>query len=283
MYLSKYLILTLLSVVCLSRGVFGNAGFMKPIPRVGCKELDQRGCKIRTPCHNLNPVSGDVNPINIDSIYEYAIYQLDAKANETSVNTYTIQFFKDQENTGFQLLTFNQNDMNSNNSFYAVKMDPIKLNAKLMDNLEFDRDGYVFGTLELTFDARSGGGDVYYSCANVRFQNKTAAAKSKGQKIKVESTLTLTDGKGNQRGDIESDGKATELIVPDLISHEAKVDSEDIKAQDDEDIAAEDGENNENNNEDEEGSKGKSSSSSLAIPTIIASSFITLASLLIKF
>ncbi|EGC30260.1 hypothetical protein DICPUDRAFT_83785 [Dictyostelium purpureum] len=114
-----------------------------------------------------------------------------------------------------------------NFSFYAVKMDPIKLNAKLMDNLEFDRDGYVFGTLELTFDARSGG-DVYYSCANVRFQNTTAAAKSKGQKIKVESTLTLTDGKGNQRGDIESDGKATELIVPDLISHEAKVDSEDI-------------------------------------------------------
>ncbi|KAK5581294.1 hypothetical protein RB653_001325 [Dictyostelium firmibasis] len=276
MYLSKYLILSLLSIMCFGRYmVNANAGFMKPIPRVLCEEDNVKGCKIRNPCHNLAAVSGDVNPIDINKVYEYAIYQLDAKANETSVNTYTIQFFKDQENTGFQLLTFNQNDMQSNNSFYAVKMDPIKLNAKLMENIEFDKDGFVFGTLELTFDARSGGGDVYYSCANVRFQKKNSTAKSTGQKIKVESTLTLTDGKGKQRGDIESDGIATEIVVPDLINHEATISSEDIKAND-----SNDGDIGQENTNGETANHKDNSSSNLSIPSIFVATLISLISLL---
>ncbi|KAN0001128.1 hypothetical protein ACTFIZ_000021 [Dictyostelium cf. discoideum] len=270
MYLSKYLILSLLSIICFGRYVVNaDAGFMKPIPRVLCEESNVKGCKIRNPCHNLAAVSGDVNPIDITKMYEYAIYQLDARANETSVNTYTIQFFKDQENTGFQLLTFNQNDMLSNNSFYAIKMDPIKMNTKLMENIEFNKEGFVFGTLELTFDARSGGGDVYYSCSNVRLQKRNATAKSTGQKIKVQSTLTLTDGKGRQRGEIESDGLATEIIVPDLIHHEATVSSEDIVANDS-DI----GQNNENSNH-------KNNSSNLSIPSMFVATLISLISLLI--
>ncbi|EGC38645.1 hypothetical protein DICPUDRAFT_148637 [Dictyostelium purpureum] len=120
------------------------------------------------------------------------------------------------ENTGYQLLTFNQNDMKGNKSFYGVVMDPIKNFTKLMENLQFGNDGFAFGTLELTFDARSGGGQVYYSCANVRLQNKPYNFTG-GRTIEIQATLTLTDVNGDKLGSIETDGTPGELFIPDLV------------------------------------------------------------------
>ncbi|KAN0047460.1 hypothetical protein ACTA71_001842 [Dictyostelium dimigraforme] len=229
MYLSKLLLLALIAFLGISYNkVNANAGFLKPIPKTRCDDSEIKGCKIRHPCHGP-AVEGDVNPINVNTPYEFAIFQLSAKQNATSANTYTVQYFNDGDTTGHQLLTFNQNDMNQSSSFYAVDMDPIANNQKLMDNIQFDDKGFSFGTLELTFDTRTGGGFVYYSCAFVRLQKFEPKAGKNSFIISVDSTLILTDGKGDALGTYETDQTKKNLTVPQLIGHDLTVDSNDIK------------------------------------------------------
>ncbi|KAK5581293.1 hypothetical protein RB653_001324 [Dictyostelium firmibasis] len=229
MYLSRFLLISLIAFLGISyHQVNANAGFTKPIPKTICQDKYTKGCKIRSPCHG-GSVDGDVNPININTPYEFGIFQLEAKQNSTSANTYTIQYFNDGDTTGHQLLTFNQNDMNQSSSYYAVDMDPIVNNENLMANIEFDTKGFSFGTLELTFDARTGGGSVYYSCAFVRLQKTEPKIGKNSFIVRVDSTLILTDGKGDSLGTYETDQKTKNLTIPSLIGHDLTVETSDIK------------------------------------------------------
>ncbi|KAN0001127.1 hypothetical protein ACTFIZ_000020 [Dictyostelium cf. discoideum] len=234
MFLSKFLLLALIAFLGISYNkVNANAGFLKPIPKIRCDDTETKGCKIRHPCHGPE-VEGDVNPINVNSPYEFAIFQLLSKQNATSANTYTVQYFNDGDTTGHQLLTFNQNDMNQSSSFYAVDMDPISNNEKLMSNIQFDEKGFSFGTLELTFDARTGGGSVYYSCAFVRLQKFEPRIGKNSFIVSVDSTLILTDGKGDSLGTYETDQTKKNLTVPSLIAHDLTFEGSEIKNADDE-------------------------------------------------
>ncbi|KAM9978746.1 hypothetical protein ACTFIY_012500 [Dictyostelium cf. discoideum] len=248
MFLSKLLLLALIAFLGISYNkVNANAGFLKPIPKKRCDDSEVKGCKIRSPCHGA-PVEGDVNPINVNSPYEFGIFQLLSKQTATSANTYTVQYFNDGDTTGHQLLTFNQNDMNQSSSFYAVDMDPISSNEKLMSNILFDEKGYSFGTLELTFDARTGGGSVYYSCAFVRLQKTEPRVGSNSFIVSVDSTLILTDGKGDSLGTYETDQTKKNLTVPSLIAHDLTTDSVEIKNDDGEINANKGGDSGHKNN-----------------------------------
>eukprot|EP01132_Coremiostelium_polycephalum_P006051 gene6051-7536_t len=203
MYKFLILIITILYITTFYYGVEGSAGFVKPIPRYKCDASTKGksdGCTISSPC--LQRKGNQVNPVYINDTYEVAIYQREARVTFNSSNTYTIQFFPDGSdvtaNTGIQLLTFNQNDMTSNQSLYAVTVPDWKDNPKLAD-LEFDKDGYTFGYMQLTFDTRSGGGGVYYSCADVRLQLKPYKAPS-SIGINVNGSLSISDAEGNQLG-----------------------------------------------------------------------------------
>ncbi|KAF2070776.1 hypothetical protein CYY_007908 [Polysphondylium violaceum] len=212
--------------------VAANAGLAKPIPRVSCDLKNKKGCSIKSACAKRNP-NDAVNPIYISESYDIAIFQKLSFHSSNSSNTYTLQYYPDKTgnvtetaaNTGIQLITFNQNDMNANNSMYAVKLDPLATNEKLMAEISWDEEGYSYGYAQLTFDTRSGSGTSFYSCSNVRLQKTKPKASNSTATVQVDSTLTITDGEGNSLGNATISANGGTLSIPSMVDPDAKTKS----------------------------------------------------------
>eukprot|EP01132_Coremiostelium_polycephalum_P005415 gene5415-6754_t len=227
-----------------------KAGLVKPIPRLKClkeeisltkspsivdaKHLD--GCAINNPC--FRRTSRYVNSIYFNSSYDIVIFQKDPMISlnsSISSNTYTIQYFPDgcdnvESNTGIQILSFNQNDMNSSYSLYSIKTPVLKEIKKLAGIIEFNSHGYSFGYIQLTFDTRSTNGLVYYSCADVRLQLAPLDESIDSSQVVVNGTVEISDPQGNPFGNATITQGGV-ILIPELVGI-------DLKNQDNESIVA---------------------------------------------
>eukprot|EP01133_Synstelium_polycarpum_P006094 gene6094-7059_t len=205
-----------LTIAFVVTAVNGNAGFAKPLPRNRCSEKSPDGCGMTSAC--IFRESTKVNAIYYNASYSIAIYQKDAHSSTNSSNTYTVQYFPDHGDTGFQVLTFNQNDMNNSKSTYAVEIPALNTFDHLSENLEWDAEGNSYGYLQLTFDTRSGGGAAYYSCADVRLQLKKVQAPKATTAISLDGSITVIDPTdGNALGNAAVSSAEGTLLVDALV------------------------------------------------------------------
>ncbi|EGG17118.1 hypothetical protein DFA_08100 [Cavenderia fasciculata] len=205
--------------------VYGSAGLMKPIPREGetCDPTHAKGCNIRIPC--LPRSTESVNYINVKEPYSIAIYQLNPRTTSNSTNTYTLQFFKDTSSTGIQMVTFNQNEMNSTKSSYEIKLEPIINMVSMKNDTEtYDqlvKTGKLNGYFSLSFDARSGGNEdfTFYSCADVLLTTEKRVLK--GTNIVVDGSVTITEGATDTSLGDAKVGHGQSISIPGLVESTA--------------------------------------------------------------
>ncbi|EFA76222.1 hypothetical protein PPL_09983 [Heterostelium album PN500] len=216
----KYIFLTLAVLAITTHLVEANAGFITPLPRIKCTEKDHAGCNIKTPC--VTRSTPMVNAVYFKEAISIAIYQKDSHATSNSTNTYTIQFFPDGSDTGYQLTTFNQNKNMTDKTSYKLTIDPLST-FEDMRNEEIVpfKDGISLGYLQMTFDTRVNGVNVsYYSCADVMI-SKEKIAPSKGSIYTVNGVITVADPEnGDPIGNSNIDARNQTIDLQDLVNVE---------------------------------------------------------------
>ncbi|GAM18483.1 hypothetical protein SAMD00019534_016580, partial [Acytostelium subglobosum LB1] len=208
----KYLLFAVVLSLVVVTYVSANAGLVKPIPRMKCSDNSAEGCRLKAPCKRRT--SNMINAVYYHDAYQIAIFQKEAFKTESSNNTYTLQFFVDDAPLGIQLLTFNQNDMSLNKSMYTMTVPSLDTIQDLKDaDLSWDDEGNVYGYLQLTFDTRSGNGHAYYSCADVRLQQKKVLNSAKS--FTIEDVTTVSVANGGLNTTVESTNST--VVVPTLV------------------------------------------------------------------
>ncbi|EFA82094.1 hypothetical protein PPL_04999 [Heterostelium album PN500] len=188
------LLVTFALVSCIS----ANAGFMTPTPRLACSPTDHNGCGNTQACVLSQPVEANRVAIDITKDSNFVIYQYKpwTVANNNS-NTYTIQLFVNGK--GHTLKTIDEDSVLKTVGSFNFSIPPLSDTVKT--GLDFTNP--IKAYYQMIFDARNGGGDVYYSCSDVFITNKkvnittTTAAATTGVVATANSTASATTGSSN--------------------------------------------------------------------------------------
>ncbi|KYR01201.1 hypothetical protein DLAC_02318 [Tieghemostelium lacteum] len=285
----KKIIICLVIVLCISSYVNAQAGLMKPIARVECSKDDNKHCIQKKACEKRKSTDQSVNLVEFNEGYELLIYQFEALmdfdlTSNCTANTYTLQFFPENQNldaaitnTGIQIITFNQNEMLANGSYYAVEITTkFSENKKLKDNMAWVGDT-SYGYFQLTFDTRCGKGDYYYSCANVMFTKKPLKKMPESTLVVADYSMTVTDSDGKQLGNVTIVQDSKSVSIPKMIKEKSRQDIDEEEKKKTENSSNEG--NLYNSEEGEEETTGNHSSAVKVFSSIISTVVVSIATL----
>ncbi|EGG16586.1 hypothetical protein DFA_09133 [Cavenderia fasciculata] len=139
----------------------GNAGFYAPTPRQACSPASPKGCSNTEACVLSNAVESNRKDIDVTATNTFKIYQAKPYASKNDSNTFTIQLFVD--GLSYTLKTVDQDSISR--EIGSVSIPVPALDKTIMDQIDFKKP--VPAYYQMVFDSRNGGGDVYYSCADV--------------------------------------------------------------------------------------------------------------------
>ncbi|KYQ92259.1 hypothetical protein DLAC_07107 [Tieghemostelium lacteum] len=167
----KLLILLLVVAVNISF-ISANAGIQSPLPRLPCSSEDTSGCGNKVSCIDLKVNEANRQNYDISQQHQFTIYQANPfYVQNVSSNTYTLELFVEGQNIAIG--TYQENTNLQGVGQFSV--DIAKIDASRLHGITFDPP--VKGYFQLTFDARMGGGEVYYSCADVYLMSSEAYTK----------------------------------------------------------------------------------------------------------
>eukprot|EP01133_Synstelium_polycarpum_P016018 gene16018-19066_t len=162
--------ITLAIVLAIASSVHGNAGFVNPHARLACNPGDQSGCGNTQACVLSKPVEGNRFNIDISVANTFTVYQFKPFPSNANPNTYTVQIFIN--GMPHTIKTVDQAALSLTKGQFQISIPPLDKTIKNLIDFKTPVKAYY----QLTFDARNGGGDVYYSCGDVFLVNGNSTA-----------------------------------------------------------------------------------------------------------
>jgi hypothetical protein len=158
----------------------GHAGFFFPQPRVVCNASSFSNCGLTTaPCGGVPSSSATTNVYTVGATTEVDVYQYVSHYTNTSQNTYQYNVYSTNSWTLLSTTTYPQSQFSTqNNVAFAIQPAGTPLQSS---------PGYY--TIQLVFNATSGGGAVYYSCIDYQIVTNTPTPASSSSPSLVTSSL----------------------------------------------------------------------------------------------
>ncbi|GAM20768.1 hypothetical protein SAMD00019534_039430 [Acytostelium subglobosum LB1] len=189
------LISLIILLLCSSYHVEGKAGLESPTPRQPCNPSDNSGCGNEQSCALSSPV--EANRVNIDVLKtnSFLVYQRKSWYNkDAQTNTYALQLFIG--GVGYSVATLNENSARTDEGEFSIPVPPAT--GKLLSAIDFSKQ--VRAYYQLVFDARNGGGAIYYSCADVFLTNNTASFNGSLTALGTTNVTTTTSSPTSTTG-----------------------------------------------------------------------------------
>ncbi|KAF2073902.1 hypothetical protein CYY_004790 [Polysphondylium violaceum] len=182
-------ILSLLAFILLVNCFYfasANSGITSPSPRFPCSESDKSGCSVTKSCAETNANEATRFLYNYNQSHTFSVFQSVPYSNPSQSNTYAIELFINVDGYEKFLHSISENEIQNGTGSFSFDIPSLQDNLK---NCDFSKP--VPGYFQLTFDARYGGGQVYYSCVDIFFYNK--------------DTLPTTEQPSTLPGSLDSD------------------------------------------------------------------------------